>query len=243
MDRDSRGVSERSQGKPLIGITGPQRGAVGPRSCIHLGVLLAGGKPKHLRPGNAIDTTPLDGVIISGGHDVEPTLYKAAAEVKGNYDAERDTFESAVIDSALRDKTPLLGICRGAQLLNVRLGGTLFQDLSKRRNLTSKRRFLLPLKTLCLAAGSKLENLLGADDIRINSLHNQSINQLGTGLQVSGRDLDEIVQAVEDPQHRFLFGVQWHPEFLLYATRQRRLFRELVSASREYRKQRDALSE
>lgn len=226
--------------RPVIGITGPQHGAIGPRTCIHLGVLLAGGKAMHLRPGDAINTAPLDGVIISGGHDVEPTLYKAAAEVKGNYDAERDAFESAIIDCALRDATPLLGICRGAQLLNVRLGGTLHQDLSKRRNLTSKRRFLLPLKTLCLVKGSKLETVLGADDIRINSLHNQSIDQLGEGLCVSGRDLDDIVQAVENPAHRFLLGTQWHPEFLIYAARQRRLFRELVSAADEYRNLRDA---
>lgn len=221
--------------RPVIGITGPTRGAIGPRSCIHLAVLLAGGKPRHLRPSDPVDTRPLDGVIISGGHDVEPTLYKAAAEVKGHYDAKRDAFESAIIDCALRDKTPLLGICRGAQLLNVRLGGTLFQDLSKRRNLTSKRRFLLPLKTLCISKGSKLERLLGEDDIRINSLHNQSINGVGESLEISGRDLDEIVQAVEDPHHRFLFGVQWHPEFLIYAARQRRLFRDLVTAASEYR--------
>jgi len=198
-------------------------------------LLLAGGKPLHLRPGDPLDTAPLDGVVISGGHDVEPTLYKAAAEVKGNYDPERDQFESEIIDCALRDHTPLLGICRGAQLLNVRLGGTLHQDLSKRRNLTSKRRFLLPLKTLCMESGSKLETILGHDDIRINSLHNQSINVLGDDLQVSGRDLDDIVQAVEDPERRFLFGVQWHPEFLIYSKRQRRLFHELVAAAREYR--------
>lgn len=227
-------------GRPLIGVTGPQRGAIGPRSCIHLGVLLAGGKVRHMRPGDAINTAPLDGVIISGGHDVEPTLYKAAAEVKGNYDPERDAFESAIIDSALRDSTPLLGICRGAQLLNVKLGGSLFQDLSKRRHKTSKRRFLLPLKTLCLKEDSKLESLLGKDDIRINSLHNQSINELGKGLSVSGLDLDDIVQAVENREHRYLFGVQWHPEFLIYSARQRRLFRELVIAAREYRDERQS---
>ncbi len=225
--------------RPVIGVTGPVKGAVGPRSCVHLGLLLAGGKPVHLRPGDPVDTEPLDGVVISGGHDVEPTLYKAAAEVQGNYDPDRDRFEAAIIDCALRDRTPLLGICRGAQLLNVRLGGSLHQDLRKRRNLTSKRRFLLPLKTLCVEPGSRLEQLLGKDDIRINSLHNQSINELGTGLQISGRDLDQIVQAVENPDYRYLFGVQWHPEFLIYSARQRRLFRELVQAAREYREARD----
>lgn len=193
----------------------------------------------HLRPGDAIDTEPLDGVVITGGHDVEPTLYKAEAEVRGHYDPERDAFESAVIERALGDGTPLLGICRGAQLLNVRLGGTLFQDLRKRRHKTSKRRTLLPLKTLCVESGSRLEAILGDTDIRINSLHNQSIDRLGEGLAVSGRDLDDIVQAVEDSNRRFLFGVQWHPEFLLYAARQRRLFHELVDASRAYRSARD----
>jgi putative glutamine amidotransferase len=226
--------------RPLIGITGPRRGAIGPRLCIQLGVWLAGGKARQLRPGDKRSTTALDGVIISGGHDVEPALYKAEAEVTGNYDPERDEFEAAIIDRALLDATPLLGICRGAQLLNVRMGGSLFQDLRKHRHKTSKRRFVLPLKTLCLAEHSKLEALLGAGTIRINSLHNQSIDKLGDGLEVSGRDLDDIVQAVEQTSHRYLFGVQWHPEFLLYAARQRRLFAELVRAAREYRELRDS---
>ena len=201
--------------RPLIGITGPRRGAIGPRLCIQIGVWLAGGKARQLRPGDALSTTALDGVIISGGHDVEPALYKAEAEVSGNYDPERDEFEAAIIDRALLDATPLLGICRGAQLLNVRMGGSLFQDLRKHRLKTSKRRFVLPLKTLC-----------------------QSIDRLGDGLEVSGRDLDDIVQAVEQRTHRYLYGVQWHPEFLLYAARQRRLFAELVSAACDYREQR-----
>lgn len=188
-----------------------------------------------MRPGDTVRTRGLDGVIITGGHDVEPALYKAEAEVQGNYDPERDRFESDVIDSALHDGTPLLGICRGAQLLNVRRGGSLFQDLRKRREKTSKRRFVFPLKTLRLEPGSRLESLLGPDNAKINSLHNQSIDRVGNGLRVSGRDLDDIVQAVEDPDHRFLFGVQWHPEFLIYLPRQLRLFRDLVVAAREYR--------
>jgi putative glutamine amidotransferase len=201
---------------------------------VHLALLVSGGKPAHLRPGDLPDTGALDGVIITGGHDVEPVLYKAAAEIKGKYDPERDAFEAGIIDQALQHRIPLLGICRGAQLLNVQLGGSLIQDLRKHRKLTSNRRTLLPLKTLRLEPGSRLAALLGKATLKINSLHKQSIDRLGTGLRVSGRDLDDIVQAVEHPDRDFLFGVQWHPEFLAYLPRQRRLFRDLVSAAREY---------
>lgn len=200
---------------------------------MHLALLVSGGRPAHLRPGDPADTAALDGVIITGGHDVEPVLYKAAAEIKGKYDPERDAFEAGIIDQALQDRIPLLGICRGAQLLNVQLGGSLIQDLRKHRKLTSNRRTLLPLKTLHLEQGSRLAALLGKATLKINSLHKQSIDRLGTGLRVSGRDLDDIVQAVEHPERDFLFGVQWHPEFLAYLPRQRRLFRDLVSAARE----------
>ncbi|MGM0577633.1 MAG: gamma-glutamyl-gamma-aminobutyrate hydrolase family protein [Myxococcota bacterium] len=217
--------------RPLIGVTGPRRRAWGPRACIHVGLLLAGGRPVHLRPGRPLPGDPLDGVVISGGHDVEPVLYKEVAEVEGRYDPERDAFESDVIDLALAEHLPLLGICRGAQLLNVRLGGTLFQDLREHRERTSNRRFILPLKTLCVEGDTRLHALFGGERFRINSLHDQSIDLLGEGLVVSGWDIDDIVQAVELPGRDFVVGVQWHPEFLLYLPRQLRLFRALVEAA------------
>jgi putative glutamine amidotransferase len=219
----------------LIGVTGPRRGAWGPRICVHLALISCGGRPLHLWPGDAAATGALDGVIVTGGHDVEPALYKAAAEVIGRYDPERDAFESDIIDCALQDGTPLLGICRGAQLLNVRLGGSLFQNLRSRRRETSKRRTVLPLKTLHVVGETKLAAILGTDRLKINSLHNQSIDRLGLGLRVCGLDLDGIVQAVEQPDRPFLVGVQWHPEFLAYSPRQRRLFRTLVAAAADYR--------
>ena len=114
------------------------------------------------------------------------------------------------------------------------------QDLRKRRLKTSKRRFIFPLKTLCVVEGSALAGILGSGDIRINSLHNQSIDEVGGGLQVSGRDLDSIVQAVEQADRPFLHGVQWHPEFLIYSARQRALFRSLVAAAASYRAKRTA---
>lgn len=216
---------------PLIAVTGPDHGARGPRLCIALGLRLAGARPVQLSPSRPDCPKDCDGVVISGGHDVEPVLYAAASEVEPRYDRERDAFESRMIDHALERGLPLLGICRGAQLLNVRLGGTLHQDLRRIRKLTSNRRTVLPLKTLAVERGSYLHELLGTDRTRINSLHKQSIDRLGRGLEIAARDLDHIVQAVEDRSRPFLVGVQWHPEFLLYSRRQRALFRALVAAA------------
>lgn len=222
---------------PLIAVTGPRRGGKAPRLLVHLAILLAGGRPVHLRPGgpHSHDMTNYDGVVITGGHDIDPVLYASQSEVVPKYDSERDKLESDVIDDALARGLPLLGICRGAQLLNVRLGGTLFQELRSRRKQTSNRWTILPLKTLLIEADSCLRELLRGQRVKINSLHNQGIDALGDGLIVSGRDLDGIVQGIEAPGQRFLIGVQWHPEFLIFQTRQRRLFKALVEAAKTHR--------
>lgn len=218
--------------RPLIAITGPERGAFGPRVLVSLAVRRYGGAPLQLRPSDTARGFDYDGVVITGGHDVDPVLYAAEPEVEPNHDPARDVFESAVIDEALRRGVPLLGICRGAQLLNVRVGGTLFQELASRRSKTSNRWTVLPLKTLSIKEDSMLEGCLGPGPRMINSLHNQAIDRVGGALRVSGRDLDGITQAVEDPQYGFLLGVQWHPEFLLFLRPQRRLFRALVEHAR-----------
>lgn len=218
--------------RPLIAVTGPTRRGLMPRLMVHFAILLCGGRGTQLTPSDPVPSAPYHGVVISGGHDVDPVLYAEESEVTPRYDPERDAFESAIIDDALRRDLPLLGICRGAQLLNVRLGGNLYQELHSRRVHTSNRWTVLPLKTLCVEENSLLHEIIGGDRARINSLHNQGIDRLGSGLQVSGRDLDDIVQAIEDPERLFLMGVQWHPEFLPYLRRHLRLFRALVDAAR-----------
>lgn len=224
--------------RPVIAITGPRRGALGPRVLVALGVWLYGGRPRQLRPGDDMASREYQGAVVTGGHDVEPVLYAAEPEVEPNYDPARDAYESAVIRKVLSKGLPLLGICRGAQLLNVCRGGTLFQDLRSRRQKTSNRWTILPLKTLRVLQDPKgrkgvLQDLFGFGQGRINSLHNQAIDRVGDGLVVTARDLDGIVQAVEDPARDFVVGVQWHPEFLLYMRRQRALFRALVDHARE----------
>lgn len=229
--------------RPLIAVTGPQTGAKGPRWCVALSVWVTGGRTLQLRPNDPMVPSDWDGVVVTGGHDIDPVLYAAEPEVHPRYDPDRDAFESQVIDQALSFQIPLLGICRGAQLLNVRRGGDLHQDLRNHRKHTSHRRSLLPLKTLLVAPGSRLAAILGKERSRINSLHNQAIDRLGSGLVIVGRDKDRIVQAIEDPGHPFLIGVQWHPEFLFWVRRQRSLFATLVHSAaqqRDLRRQRHA---
>ncbi|MCH8536380.1 MAG: gamma-glutamyl-gamma-aminobutyrate hydrolase family protein [Alkalimonas sp.] len=220
--------------RPVIAITGPERGAFGPRFCVALAVRCYGGIPLQLRPSQRHSQHAFDGVVVTGGHDVDPVLYAAEPEVHPRYDQERDKLEMAIIKQALDKRLPLLGICRGAQLLNVSRGGNLWQHLKDHRANTSHRWTVLPLKTLCLEkTESMLSRLLQSERCKINSLHNQAINEVGKDLQVVARDLDDIVQAVEDPNFDYLLGVQWHPEFLLFLSRQRRLFKALIEAARQ----------
>lgn len=222
--------------KLVIAITGPCRGAFWPRFLVATAVRWYGAKPIQLKPGDIRTSYQYDGVVITGGHDVEPVLYAAESEVDSNYDSERDAFEMDVIKDAIKRHLPLLGICRGAQLLNVCFGGSLFQELRTKRQKTSNRWTILPLKTLCVAdeertQRSLLSKLFEGNLIKINSLHNQGVDRVGEGLIVSGRDLDGIVQAIESPKDNFLLGVQWHPEFLIYLKNQRLLFKALVQYS------------
>lgn len=217
--------------KITVAVTGPRRGAFGPRFLVACAVRWYGAIPLQVRPGDDLKSLEYDAVVVTGGHDIDPVIYAAEPEVQPKYDPERDALEMAVIDDALARDLPLLGICRGAQLLNARRGGNLFQELKSHRKMTSNRWTILPLKMLNIQSQSRLWRLLMADSCRINSLHNQAIDRVGEGLIVSGRDLDGIVQAVEDPLKPFLLGVQWHPEFLLFFRRQRLLFQALIQAA------------
>jgi len=224
-----------ARARPLIGVTGGESRFPVAWWFTRLAVARAGGRALRLTPNRPEPPAALHGIVIGGGDDIDPQLYSGLDDGRAPRDPRRDAFEKAVIERALEARVPVLGICRGAQLLNVVLGGNLHQDLRRVRRRTSNRRTVLPRKTAQLEPGSQLASLLGAERLRINSLHDQAVDRPGRGLQVVARDLDGIAQAIEPvADGPFPLGVQWHPEYLPYKAEQQRLFERLVEAARAW---------
>ncbi|MCC5858312.1 MAG: gamma-glutamyl-gamma-aminobutyrate hydrolase family protein [Ectothiorhodospiraceae bacterium] len=143
-------------------------------------------------------------------------------------DPARDALETRLLLQALERDMPILGICRGAQLLSVVCGGSLHQDLSDYYEETPSLWTIWPQKTIHLDGGSRLARLLGKDSCQVNSLHRQAIREPGRGLQVVAWEDNRVIQAVEHAEHPCVFGVQWHPEYLPQRDEQQALFRALV---------------
>lgn len=200
-------------------------------------VLAAGGLPRLvpvLPPDTAAEALAgLDGLVLTGGGDVDPARYDATPvpEIEG-VDGERDTSELALVDAVLARHLPVLAICRGAQLLNVALGGTLHQHLASRPIAHQDRpRRHQVVHRVALAGGSQLARLAGTTDIGVNSIHHQGIDRVGRGLTATGWAPDGVVESLEAPG-RAVLAVQWHPECLPGEAVDRSLFAWLVSAAR-----------
>lgn len=179
-----------------------------------LAVVLAPGRPE-----DAADLlSKLDGLLLTGGADVDPVLYgEEAHETVTRVIPERDAFEIALCREALGRDQPLLAICRGHQVLNVAMGGTLIQDIpsqvsgafdhdpDRERWETAHEVRILPR--------TRLREILGAETIAVNSFHHQAVRDLGEGLVVSAAStVDGVIEGIEAPDRRLAVGVQWHPE-------------------------------
>lgn len=220
--------------RPVIGVTGARRRGRFMWLFSALALRLFGARPVRLTPpARASDLDGFDGFLIGGGDDIGAELYGGLPVPDVRLDPERDRLELDVLGKVLSRSVPVLGICRGAQMLNVALGGTLNQNIYEAYKTAPKRRTVLPRKRVDIAAGTRLRGVLGLDCVIVNSLHSQSVRSLGKGLQTSGVDEHGIVQAIEDSGHAFRIGVQWHPEFLIYRKPHRRLFAAFVAACRE----------
>lgn len=214
--------------KPRIGVTGTAKFWSPGWWCAALALRLAGGIPERISVRHAASGKPLDGLLIGGGDDISPEHYQGDIDKPVKSDPARDELEIHWVKTALNNNIPLMGICRGAQLINVVLGGTLHPDIRSIRQHTYNRSGLLPTKQVKITAESKLAGIFKKVHLRVNSLHHQAIKSTGKGLKIVGRDLDEITQAVESEQHKII-AVQWHPEYLIYLPSQFSLFRWLVT--------------
>ena len=193
----------------------------------------AGGMPVVLPPIGDAEAilARLDAVCLSGGPDLDPAAYGARdrhAEL-GQTEPELDAFELALARAADRSGLPLLGICRGAQALNVARGGTLHQHLPGHRQTVPGTRTTHAVE---IAARTRLARIAGAGALAVNSFHHQAVDALGHGLQVTARALDGTVEAIEAPGSRFVLGVQWHVEALVHELRHGAVFEALIAAAR-----------
>ncbi|MGF1597660.1 MAG: gamma-glutamyl-gamma-aminobutyrate hydrolase family protein [Acidimicrobiales bacterium] len=212
--------------KPLIGLPGRRRSGqqIGFPPALHLidvdcyladyarGILEAGGLPLHLPLDADIDDylPHLDGVVLTGGADVGPERYGARADGNGDYEPDRDERELTLLAGARSHLLPVLGICRGLQVVNVAAGGTLHQHVPDHAcyDVTPDRR----VHRVTMAEGSELHRLFGPG-AEVNSLHHQTVDAVGTDLVVTATAPDGTVEGIEHVDGAVL-AVQWHPEML-----------------------------
>jgi putative glutamine amidotransferase len=222
--------------RPGIGVTVSARTGWRVFPFFRLALWRAGGRAVRIQTGrDRLTLDDLEGLVIGGGDDLSIELYGGRLVPESTFDRRRDELEMKLLAEAEERRLPILGVCRGAQLINVVRGGNLHQDIfaiypNARRLYTP-----LPRKRIRIRPGSRLAAIKGTEPSVVNALHSQSVDRLGRDLCAVAWDEADVVQAIESERPRFVLGVQWHPEYLVFSRRDQRLFRALVDAAREGR--------
>ncbi len=217
---------------PLIGVTTSRRGGWRAYLMHRFALWRAGARAVRLMAGAPPPDEPLDGLVIGGGDDIGAELYGGRVLPDVRIDPERDALELRLLREALPQGIPALGICRGAQMINVALGGSLHTDIYEVYVKAPRMRTVLARKVVAVEPGSRLDRVMRCNPCRVNALHHQSVDRLGKDLRIVARDEAGIVQAIEAAGERFILGVQWHPELLVMRRPQQRLFAALAEAAR-----------
>lgn len=176
-----------------------------------------------------------DGVIFAGGNDFDPDIYGGDRSLVEEYSREDDEKSLAILDYAIGLEKPILGICRGMQLINIYYGGSLYDDLGSQFSKDIIHRGsdkTLSYHEVDLSEGSSLSKILHSDRIEVNSYHHEGIKDLAEGLSVSATSDDGLIEAIENPYYPYMLGVQWHPE-LSYENdkNSKRIFKDFVKHS------------
>lgn len=176
-----------------------------------------------------------DGVIFAGGNDFDPEIYGGDRSLVEEYSREDDDKSLAILDYTIGLKKPILGICRGMQLINIYYGGSLYDDIGKQFSTQIVHRGsdkALSYHEIDLSEGSILSKILHSDRIEVNSYHHEGIKDLAEGLSVSATSDDGLIEAIENPYYPYMLGVQWHPE-LSYENNKysKKIFKDFVKNS------------
>lgn len=228
-------VAREVRQRPVIGITKPSNGDWLSWMAMSFAVWLAGGKPVKITSRAPRDPHSIDGLVFGGGADVFPERYQGEAKADYTYDKARDDMEMSWAKAALDNEIPVLGVCRGMQMLNVFAGGTLHHDLSDFEGSASPETFFRRIfyrKPIRITMGSRLDRASTREVECVNSIHTQAVARLGEGFTITAREPNSLAQAIEHERAPFMMGVQFHPEFLIYRKFARNIFKDLVDTAR-----------
>lgn len=245
--------------KPQIAITGPNKSGSTAWFFTALNIRIAGGKPVRVTPESFDGVLDYDGVIIGGGSDIHPDHYvkedstpvKRSFWIKvkecvlypmellshlgsSGYDKDRDDMEIKFIHYALANNLPLLGICRGHQLLNAELGGSMYESTLPLLEKEARIRSPFPRKTVLYTTNDSLISKIAGDDpLKVNAIHSQAVAEPADDLKVTAKEEAGINQVIESKNSDKVLGVQWHPEYLFYMKAHRKIFSWLVREAKK----------
>lgn len=213
--------------RPLIIITGPKKGFIS-RFFIMFSLFLCGARSKIITPNVPYDDWEMDGLLISGGNDLyNAFIEEKSCKIEDVISYQRDVLEYKLLYKAVENNKPVFGICRGYQLINIFFGGELFKDVRKdgyRYKYTP-----LPWKNISIKKGGVLEACLESTTIKINTLHHQAVKKLPESFKIEAMDEYDIIQSISKKDDNLIFGVQWHPEYLFYKRKHRKIFKAFVN--------------
>lgn len=216
-------------GKPVIGITpyhNTETGDIYMRRGYPGAIAAVGGIPVILPLTDSAEllmhfADTLDGFLFAGGPDVHAFHFGEQTHAScGNVSPLRDSMELMLLPLVMKHEKPVLGICRGIQVMNISLGGDIYQDIPSQmhRNFpiahSQPFSYEIPSHTVSVTSGSLLESIITGSELFVNSMHHQAVRRLAPGLRASASAPDGVIEAIEQPDYPFFLGVQWHPEYL-----------------------------